>query len=449
MRSFEIYLFGASFGESMVLRLPDGGWAVIDSFASSPKDPRTNPAHRILSAQGVTHLEFLCLTHPHADHFMGMSRLVQDFDVEVFWGFGGLNPPDFDLLKTFFEADASTSGLPDSQERAREISDLFDQILARGIRHQAVSAKTLIYPASIDSDTNIKIWGLAPSGRHTDEYKLKLIKSTKGRQFKSALPRSDHNLISSALLIEFGQTRIILGGDVEVDGWQDVLNDQPVSDLSAHAVRVPHHGSRNGYCPTLSDRFGAGPKPVAVLTPYTPKSLPEKLALDHIRLCARAIHSASALQHTSASFPTSSNPRLARIRSVLATRAKAQHLDPAPRRRLLPHGFRRPRPLPLTSSGRCGANCVTCLKGRSGILRRAARGGRKAARRGRGRYHSRVTPLALSPRTFPSATSVAPLASLRETGLIPGGSNMVRFGADFSGAIDAADAASGPDSDQG
>jgi hypothetical protein len=324
-----VHVFGAALGESIVLQLPDGSWAVIDCFASSPNDPRTNPAHRLLSSRGVRALEFLCLTHPHADHFMGMSRLVRDFHIKAFWGFGGLHPPDFDLLMTFFKADAATSGLPDTQERANVISTLFDEILARGIRHQAVSAKTLIHPASIDSTTSLKIWGLAPSGRHINEYKLRLLRSTKGRQFKSALPKSDHNLISSAFLIEFGRTRIILGGDVEQDGWQDVLDDKPGNDLTAHAVKVPHHGSRNGYCPTLWERFAAGRKPVAVLTPYAPKFLPERSALDSIRPYARAIHSAAALRHAPESFPTSSDPRLARIRTVLMTRAKARRLDSA------------------------------------------------------------------------------------------------------------------------
>ena len=103
-------------------------------------------------------LEFLCLTHPHADHYIRMRSLIPRLrHNRHFWGFGGLHPPDFDLLKTFFKAEAATSGLPDSKERASEISDLFDEIVARGIRHQAVSAKTLIYPASIDSKTDIKI----------------------------------------------------------------------------------------------------------------------------------------------------------------------------------------------------------------------------------------------------------------------------------------------------
>jgi beta-lactamase superfamily II metal-dependent hydrolase len=321
-----LYVFGASVGESIVIRLPDRSWAVIDCYATSPSDPLTSPAHRLLSSRGVETLEFLCLTHPHADHFMGMSRLVSDFTIKHFWGFGGLHPPDFDLLKTFFQADAATSGLPDAQHRASEIASLFDQIRVREIPHQAVAAKTLVYPASIDSKTGIRIWGLAPSGRHTNDYRRSLLKSTKGKQFKSALPKSDHNLISSAFLIEFGWTRIILGGDVEVDGWQDVLTNQPVSDLAAHAVKVPHHGSRNGYCPGLWDRFSAGRKPVAILTPYASKSLPQQDALDHIHPQAKAIHSAAALRHDPNSFPTSSNPRLARIRTMLVTKAKARRL---------------------------------------------------------------------------------------------------------------------------
>jgi len=325
----EMHVFGASLGESVVLRLPSGDWAVIDCFAGAPNDSSTNPVHRFLSSMAVKQLEFLCLTHPHEDHFMGMSRLVRDFDIKAFWGFGGLHPPDFELLKNYFKADAATSGLPDSRDRAIEISRLFDEILARRIPHHIVNPKTLIYPRSIDTKSNLSIWGLAPSGRHTNEYKLKLIESTKGKQFRSALPKSDHNLISSALLIEFGQTRVLLGGDVEKDGWQDVLDNASVSDLSVHAVKVPHHGSRNGYCPGLWECFAMGRKPVAILTPYTPSSLPEKIALDHIRSQSSAIHSAAALLHSSRSFPAASDPRLARIRATLVTRAKARRRHPA------------------------------------------------------------------------------------------------------------------------
>ena len=322
-----LYLFGASSGESIVIQLPDWSWAVIDCFSTSSKDVRTNLAYDLLKSRGVRELAFLCLTHPHADHFSGMSRLVRDFKIRKFWGFGGLQPPDFDLLKTFFQADAATSSNrldADARERSAEISELFDGIRAGGIRTQAVAARTLIYPESVDGRSSLRIWGLAPSGRHTDDYRRCLLKSTRGRRFKSALPRADHNLISSALLIQFGRTRIILGGDVEVEGWRDVLNDKPVDDLSAHAVKVSHHGSKNGFCPGLWDRFSAGDMPVAILTPFASKALPQREALDHIQARASSIHSAAVLRHDESSFPTAPDPRFTRIRAMLAAKARAR-----------------------------------------------------------------------------------------------------------------------------
>ena len=41
-----------------------------------------------LNSKGVHSLEFLCLTHPHADHFMGMSCLIRDLQIKAFWAFG-------------------------------------------------------------------------------------------------------------------------------------------------------------------------------------------------------------------------------------------------------------------------------------------------------------------------------------------------------------------------
>ncbi len=322
-----LYLFGASSGESIVIQLPDRSWAVIDCFATSSKDVRTNPAHDLLKSRGVRELAFLCLTHPHADHFTGMSRLVRDFQIRKFWGFGGLQPPDFDLLKSFFQADAATSSNrldADAREGAAEISELFDGILSQVPSTQAVSAKTLIYPESVDKRSSVRIWGLAPSGRHTDEYKRCLVKSFARKRFKSALPGADHNLISSALLIQFGRTRIILGGDVENEGWQHVLDDKPVDDLSAHAVKVSHHGSKNGFCLGLWDRFSAGSKPVAILTPFASKALPQREALDHIQARASSIHSAAVLRHDESSFPTAPDPSFTRIRAMLAAKARAR-----------------------------------------------------------------------------------------------------------------------------
>src|SRR5262249_29611451 len=154
-------------------------------------------------------------------------------------------------------------------------------------------------------------WGLAPSGRHVDEYRTCLLKSFgKNRTFKSALPPADHNLVSSAFLVVFGETRLILGGDVEKDAWRDVLDKKSVGKIAAHAVKVPHHGSKDGYCDGLWMNIASEGNPAALLTPYKPKALPHTQALDHIRCYTRSIHSAAALRHHPNSFPTPVDRRL-------------------------------------------------------------------------------------------------------------------------------------------
>src|SRR5271157_2440811 len=113
---FHIYLFGGAKGESIIINLPNGGWAVIDWYGRTSKNPRACSGLNLLTDHRVSTLEFVCLTHPHDDHYKGMSHLLREFHVKAFWSFGGFQPPDFRLLRTFFKGDAQSSGLKDARE---------------------------------------------------------------------------------------------------------------------------------------------------------------------------------------------------------------------------------------------------------------------------------------------------------------------------------------------
>lgn len=65
----EVHVLGAGRGESIVLRLPDGGWGVVDCCASSSSDESKNSTLEFLRSRNIKELEFLCLTHPHDDHY--------------------------------------------------------------------------------------------------------------------------------------------------------------------------------------------------------------------------------------------------------------------------------------------------------------------------------------------------------------------------------------------
>ncbi len=82
-RRLSVHVLGAAKGESIVLQLPNGRWGVVDCYARS-----LNPTLMFLRESGVEKLEFLCLTHPHDDHYRGMSQILEEFPVAYFWHFG-------------------------------------------------------------------------------------------------------------------------------------------------------------------------------------------------------------------------------------------------------------------------------------------------------------------------------------------------------------------------
>jgi len=84
----EIHVFNAGVGESIVLRMPNGRWGVVDSYAVSIDDPGTNPALSFLRQHGIDSLDFLCLTHAHADHFRGMKQILESMTFVPFGDLG-------------------------------------------------------------------------------------------------------------------------------------------------------------------------------------------------------------------------------------------------------------------------------------------------------------------------------------------------------------------------
>lgn len=292
----EMHVIGAGQGESIVLKLPDGSWGVVDCYASKLDEPAENKAYEFLSAQGVRELEFVCLTHPHEDHFRGMSRLLDEFHVRYFWRPSAMSGQRLKWLLKHSCLDAKRSGADKAVEDANELERIFtivrDSRRSRSFplipKHADIGAQ--LYPVPVDLDADLQIWSIAPSARCTDRYEDSLQKcfDSDGR-LKDRLPYSRHNEISMALLVEFRNTRIVLGGDVEKNGWTDSVQEFGLDKLSSHAVKVSHHGSATGYCDDLWRGFSKDGEPIAVLTSFRRHRLPRREGLEHIREFAAKI----------------------------------------------------------------------------------------------------------------------------------------------------------------
>ena len=334
--SLRIYLFGATQGESIAIQLPNGKWGVVDCFASSLTSPATNPVHALLKASRVEEIEFLCLTHPHVDHFNGMSHLLRDFSVKQFWTFCGLDPTDFRLLCTYFQAEAEQAARSALKLSAAELASIFDLVLESGIQRQVVVSRRDIYPVPSDDDVRIEIRGIAPTDERAQSYKQSMLTSlVKKRGTVQALPNAAHNTISIALRIRYGKSTVLLGGDVEEEGWKTVLREHRPQELESHFVKISHHGSTTGYCnglwSVLSAQGTNQTSLVAARPPY--KRFQACRATDRLSTTSRIIQVRSTPPSQRGHSPSVQNWRLvalAKLRSASSGRFPDATADASP-----------------------------------------------------------------------------------------------------------------------
>jgi hypothetical protein len=107
-------------------------------------------------------------------------------------------------------------------------------------------------------------------------------------------PRLQHNDISAALLIKLNEAAVILGGDVEAGSWACSLAQLERSgpkDISAHVVKVSHHGSQDAINEEFWQRVSrdGDEKPIAVFMPYTRFNIPSPDAIEDVRRFAEPL----------------------------------------------------------------------------------------------------------------------------------------------------------------
>jgi hypothetical protein len=106
---------------------------------------------------------------------------------------------------------------------------------------------------------------------HEDHY-LGMAELLRAYQGKVRLVDESLNDIASALWLEVGQIRVILGSDLDIGrtervGWRGVMSNPDCPDLSAVIVKVAHHGSKSAHVDSAWQLQGSNGL-LAVLTPW-------------------------------------------------------------------------------------------------------------------------------------------------------------------------------------
>lgn len=289
----ELHIFGAKKGESIAVRLPGNRWGVVDTYTPNLARPESNPTLRFLQARGVGRLSFLCLTHPHDDHFRGMSHLMKAFRPDNVWLFGAKAPRDL-YAQVAAALKLSSESNHTGQEESESAGDLvrfLDQVrdeLKEPSRNPPLRVKRLQSGLTLLDESStipqLRLISLGASGGRAMIYEeaLKKCFDPITGSLAERAPHVNHNLISGGIVIEFGRARIVLGGDIEREAWEETLRENLPGLEGSHLVKASHHGSTTGYCDGLWERFSPGRSAVAVIAPFSSQGLPSAEGLAHI-----------------------------------------------------------------------------------------------------------------------------------------------------------------------
>ena len=274
----EITLFGPGYGESVVLHVGSGAWIVVDSCIDQKNTP---VAIDYLNRLGVDPAEAVTLvvaTHWHDDHIRGMARLVAACTNAKFCCAGVLCRKEFLEVAGALEAHPSSaagSGL-------REIHGVFSHLAhSTPFLTPALANRRILVCGACE------VWSFSPDDSLFQAF-LKavgaLLPGTSQARIRA--PSLSPNEVAVALWIQVGDVAVVLGSDLEKQGWTRILQSGERPSGLASAFKIPHHGAKNADEPNVWTRMLVS-EAVAVLTPWRRggRELPTPADVRRIRSC--------------------------------------------------------------------------------------------------------------------------------------------------------------------
>ena len=204
-------------------------------------------------------VSLIVATHWHDDHIRGMANMVETCGNARFCCSSVLNEREFLALAA--TAEASTTTLMSSG--VREYVNTRTLLSDRSSTPRYAQADRLIL-----SEGDFKVWSLSPADGVVDVFLQRISRMVNGSDGpRGQLTTLEPNETSVVLLIEVGDTTVLLGGDLERRGWLAILDGARQIDRRASAFKVPHHGSEDAHEERVwTEMLDEGP--VAILTPW-------------------------------------------------------------------------------------------------------------------------------------------------------------------------------------
>ncbi|MBL8634392.1 MAG: MBL fold metallo-hydrolase [Myxococcales bacterium] len=269
-----LIVFGPGRGEAIVLVLPDGSIGVVDGCREPEKnDPvgRGDPVRELLATMGRRRLRFVCLTHPHADHYPGLGRLLQWHRPEkVFVTL----PLTGDYKKVFLAYSAALEkGVPPAEKGGLErFYAQVERFESSGGEINHMDERKLLLEENSLCGARLAIWSCGPAPADVKRTLNDLLGYAQAHATKAPLPPEtiDPNIASGALHVHWGDAGLLLTGDLlrgehPLSGWNKTESWLCPPGHPVQVINVAHHGSEGAHHDGLWAKLQ--PK-LAIVTPF-------------------------------------------------------------------------------------------------------------------------------------------------------------------------------------
>lgn len=228
-KSLCVHVLNVGDGDSIVIQFPekDGKrkYALVDCYLAN-KTINYLKKFKDVYGEDVDELEFVCATHPHSDHILGIPKILDTFqgNIQEFWGSGFRhNSGTYANIIEKIELDPNIRFFRVTSGMERTINDVKVSVLAPSIY---LRNRYDTYGVNINNASVV----------------LKLEYKAEGVVYPSV---------------------IILGGDAQFDSWSKILEEYPhyrktdnpdshiqieksFNPLNCSVLKVAHHGSKHG-----------------------------------------------------------------------------------------------------------------------------------------------------------------------------------------------------------